>query len=220
MLNVLFPKFCSGCGGKLLKNEEVLCISCRHKLPLACFHRTNDPSMKQVFYGRIPVENATALIHFEKEGLSQHILHQLKYRGAEDVSGFFGKWLGGELANHEAYQEVQMVIPIPLHKRKQRKRGYNQVHGFGREIAHSLGVPFRTDILLKKSAESSQVFRKRWGRFTSDGAFTVVDSRDLLQQHILLVDDIVTTGATLEKCGQLLLKDTQAKLSVATIAIA
>ncbi|NND62875.1 MAG: ComF family protein [Flavobacteriaceae bacterium] len=220
MLNILFPRMCNGCKQSLLKNEEIICANCRHNLPLACFHRYKDPEMKSVFYGRFPVENATSLIRFQKKGITQQILHNLKYRGREEISGFFGKWLGAELSEEKEYQHIDLVIPVPLHKKKLKKRGYNQVSGFGAQIARKLGVPFREDILVKISKTKSQVFKKRLMRFGTESVFEVQNNQSIKGKHLLLVDDIVTTGATLENCAQKLMENNSVKLSVATIAIA
>ncbi|MCH9660602.1 MAG: ComF family protein [Bacteroidetes bacterium] len=220
MLNILFPKVCNGCKTALLQAERIICAKCRHNLPLACHHRTGNPSMKQIFYGRFPVKQATALIQFQKKGITQEILHNLKYRGQKEISSFFGAWLGAELSEIEAYKEIDMVIPVPLHKQRLKKRGYNQVSGFGKEIAKALHVPFREDILLKVSKTNSQVFKKRLTRFDKEQVFTVKDPYQIANQHLLLVDDIVTTGATLEQCAQELGSDTNTSISIATIAIA
>jgi ComF family protein len=220
MLNVLFPKICNGCKSRLVKQESVLCMQCRHDLPLACFHRSQASTLKDLFYGRVDLEQATALVHFQKKGITQEIMHNLKYRGQKDISNFFGKWLGAELILRPEYQSVTQVIPVPLHAKKLKKRGYNQVSGFGKEIAAQFGIPFREDILLKVSQNASQVFKKRWGRFEEEAIFTVNDHSALKDQHVLLVDDIVTTGATIEKCALKLLEGDNVKLSVATIAIA
>ncbi|MEZ4779933.1 MAG: phosphoribosyltransferase family protein [Flavobacteriaceae bacterium] len=176
--------------------------------------------MKNIFYGRVPVENATALVLFQKKGITQEMLHNLKYRNQKEISNFFGKWLGGELAQHPNYQTIDMVIPVPLHKKRLKKRGYNQVSGFGKEISNCLEIPFIEDLLVKVSQTDSQVFKKRLLRFESEEVFKVIHPEILANKHVLLVDDIVTTGATIEKCAQQILKDTNAKLSVATMAIA
>lgn len=220
MLNILFPRVCAGCKNELLKAEEFICAQCLHSLPLACYHRNDDPFMKNIFYGRFAVENATALILFQKQGVTQEILHNLKYKGQKGISAFFGKWLGSELIEQENYQNLDLVIPVPLHKQKLRKRGYNQVEGFGREIALALNIPYRDDILLKITKTSSQVFKKRFSRIGGEEIFAVADSSHLFSKHVLLVDDIITTGATLENCAVQLLKNTNAKVSLATIAIA
>ncbi len=220
MLNLLFPKVCSGCKSGLLKTEEILCTQCIHCLPIACHHRTGNESMKNIFYGKFSVLEATAIIKFQKRGITQELLHNLKYRGQQQISSFFGKWLGAELSEIPHYQTIDLVIPVPLHKQKLKKRGYNQVEGFGVEIAKCLDVPYYDDILIKISKTKSQVFKQRFTRFQSEEIFSLQKPQLISNKHILLVDDIVTTGATLENCALQLLKSNGVKLSLATIAIA
>ncbi|QAA82153.1 ComF family protein [Aequorivita sp. H23M31] len=218
MLNVLFPKVCEGCGEMLSSTENLLCLLCRHQIPLTNFHKLDDTSLKNKFYGRFPLINATALFHFQKRGLTQELLHNLKYRGRKELSFLFGAWLGAELAENQKFNKVTMVIPVPLHKQKLKKRGYNQVEGFGIELAKALQVPYRDDILVKVSKTGSQVFKTRILRFEMEEMFLNQKIEEVTDQHILLVDDIVTTGATLEKCALQLLKGEGVKISIATIA--
>jgi len=220
MLNLLFPKVCSGCKTILLKREEVICTKCRHSLPIISHHNTKDGSMKQLFYGKFLVENATAVIKFQKRGITQELLHNLKYKGQHHISSFFGKWLGAELAIHTDYQNIEMVIPVPLHKQKLKKRGYNQVEGFGFEIAKALQVPYVDTILTKESKTDSQVFKQRFLRFQTEEIFKIKHPHLINDKHILLVDDIITTGATIENCALQIFKSKHVKLSIATIAIA
>ena len=220
MLNLLFPKVCSSCKSILLKTENIICTQCRHNLPIISHHNTGNDAMKQLFYGKFIVENATAIIKFQKRGITQELLHNLKYRKKKNISSFFGKWLGDELANHPDYQQIDLVIPVPLHKQKLKKRGYNQVEGFGVEIAKALQIPYEDTILLKESKTKSQVFKQRFTRFQSEEIFSIKQTHLLNNKHVLLVDDIVTTGATLENCALQIFKSNQVKLSIATIAIA
>jgi len=176
--------------------------------------------MKKAFYGRFDVQNATALLQFQKKGITQELLHNLKYRGQKNISSFLGEWLGAELSETIEYQSIDLVIPVPLHKQKLKKRGYNQVSGFGKEIAAALAIPFREDILLKVSKTRSQVFKKRGTRFDGSEIFTLQKFEDISNKHILLVDDIITTGATLENCAAQLLQADNVSLSIATMAIA
>lgn len=223
MLNLLFPKICNGCNTVLLQQEKVLCAKCIHNLPLICHHRSGSDTMKDIFYGRFPVESATALLQFQKKGITQDLMHSLKYRGRKEIGTFFGKWLGEELKLAEAYHDIDLIIPVPLHKHKLQKRGYNQVEGFGREIAKSLKVPYIDDVLVKISNTNSQVFKKRLTRFgaseTIEEVFSLKNSEKIQNKHILLVDDIVTTGATFERCAQQLLKNSNTRLSLATMAL-
>lgn len=220
MLNVLFPKGCAGCRNKLLPSENLLCTSCRHALPLICHHRNGSDGMKTIFYGRVPITNATAMLQFTKKGLTQELLHNLKYRGQEKISSFFGSWLGQELAELRNYRAIDCVIPVPIHKHKKRKRGYNQVTGFAKEIAMALQKPMIEDVLLKSGRSTSQVFKQRFTRFGPSELFIVKYSEKIQGKHVLLVDDIVTTGATLETCASKLVKEGAREISLATMAIA
>jgi ComF family protein len=176
--------------------------------------------MKNVFYGRFPIEQATALLQFHKKGITQTLLHALKYKGREEIGSFLGMWLGAELAECEPFQHIDLVVPVPLHQHRLRERGYNQVERFGREIATALQVPYRDDLLLKVSKSKSQVFKSRLLRATPEATFILRKKEQLNGAHVLLVDDIVTTGATIENCAQQLLTAKDIQLSVATMALA
>lgn len=203
-----------------MDSEMEICSYCRHNLPLACFHHTKSDEMKMIFYGRFLVENATALLYFRKGGLTQKFIHALKYKGARKIGATFGKWLGTELATCENYKGIDVVIPVPLHRKKLRERGFNQVEDFGKEIALALNIPYIDDVLLKITPTSSQVFKARLSRlFTSAEMFAVIDPEKIKYKHILLLDDIITTGSTLEACANKLLLVEGVKISVATIAI-
>ena len=219
-LNLLYPKLCNACESSLKSNERILCTSCLHAIPVADHHLEKDNPVEKIFYGRVPVENATALLLFEKKGMVQKLIHNLKYRGHEEIGSFLGGWLGSELQQIPEWQEITMVIPVPLHKKKLKIRGYNQVAGFGEELAKALKVPYRDDILLKVNATQTQTLKKRLARWGSIDETLVLDNTSTLENaHVLLVDDLVTTGATLEACAQKLLKIPQLKISIATMAV-
>ncbi|NRD21930.1 ComF family protein [Winogradskyella litoriviva] len=221
LLNLIFPKVCEACNHALSDNEITLCTSCRHHLPVTNYHFSNEEAVKKVLYGRVKLENATALLHFSKKGIVQQILHNLKYRGHEDIGAFFGKWFGTELATLTNYKSIDVIVPVPLYRTKLRKRGYNQVTKFGKEIAKALNAEFNDSILIKTKSTKTQVFKGRLKRWNDDGAlFDISDKQQLTGKHILLVDDIITTGATIEACATVLLKIDNIKLSVATMAIA
>lgn len=220
MLNIFFPKLCRGCQRELLSEEAEICTYCRHNLPIACFHQSGSEEMLQIFFGRIPVENATALFYFKKNGLTQKFVHALKYKRVQSLGAVFGKWLGAELSECKAYQQIEAVIPVPLHKKKLRQRGYNQVELFGKEIAQSLNVPYIDDVLIKITPTKSQVFKERLTRiFSQQEVFEIQQLQKIKNKHLLIVDDIVTSGATLEACSSKLFKAGGVKVSFATIAI-
>ena len=167
------------------------------------------------------LENATALLQFQKKGMVQHLLHGLKYKGYEDIGVFLGKWLGEELKAIEVYSNIDAVIPVPLHKKKLRKRGYNQVEKFGQEIAQALNVPYIDNVLVKTTSTKTQVFKERIARWNNNNeVFSITIISTIANKHILLVDDIITTGATIEVCSNELLKADNVKISLATMAIA
>jgi ComF family protein len=218
-IDLLFPRICSTCETALSRNEKVICTQCLHALPMTNFLSEKNNPVETVFFGRIPVENATSLLLFEKKGLVQKLIHNLKYRGHEDVGSFLGAWLGHELRLQENFRKVSMVIPVPLHKKKLKKRGYNQVEKFGMEIARALMVPYTDHILLKKNASQTQTLKKRLARWGNiDESFVLENTEQLENEHVLLVDDLVTTGATLEACAVKLLQAKGVKISIATMA--
>ena len=220
LLNLFFPRVCLGCKAYLIDNETYICTSCRHELPLTNFHLDSNDTLKNVFYGRVKLENATALLHFSKKGIVQQLMHNLKYKGHQEIGLFLGEWLGEELKTIEAYKTIEVVVPVPLHRTKLHKRGYNQVTKFGQGIAKALDIEFNEKVLQKTLATKTQVFKDRLLRTSGDLAtFSISENKTLIGKHILLVDDIVTTGATIESCAYELLKIEGVKISLATIAI-
>jgi ComF family protein len=196
-------------------------MDCRHDLPITNFHFDNNDSVAKVLYGRAKIENGTALFRFEKKGNVQRLIHNLKYKDHEHIGFVLGNWLGGELKTLESYKNIDAVIPVPLHKNKLRKRGYNQVALFGQQVAEALNVDYLDDVLVKVTNTKSQVNKKRLARWTnSDELFTLKNIEAIDNKHILVVDDIITTGATLEACISILNQAKNIKISIATMAIA
>ncbi|MEO5789850.1 MAG: phosphoribosyltransferase family protein [Gelidibacter sp.] len=221
LLNLFFPKVCLACDDQLETSEVYVCTFCRHELPLTNFESTVHNDVTKRLYGRVQLENASALFWFTKKGLVQHLIHNLKYKGHEDVGKFLGQWLGQELKQQERFRTVDVVIPVPLHSKRLRQRGFNQVHEFGKELAEALECDFNTKVLQKDKATKTQVFKDRIRRWITDETlFVVTDYESLKGKHILLVDDIITTGATIEICANALSKIEGVTISVATMAIA
>ncbi|WP_236638690.1 ComF family protein [Leeuwenhoekiella aestuarii] len=177
--------------------------------------------IKKLLRGRTTLELATALFYFDKKTRVQQLIHNLKYRGQERLSAFFGNWLGTELIEIEAYQHIDCIVPVPLHNRRLKERGYNQVAGFGKAIAKALEKPYCDTVLYRKKATRTQVFLNRGLRSTEViDSFDVLETESLAGKHILLVDDLITTGGTVEGCAIALQKIPGIKLSVAVMAIA
>jgi ComF family protein len=221
LINLLFPKVCYACHELLNDNEEAICTNCRINLPVTNFHFNDDNTVLKVFYGRAKIEKGTALFRFEKKGLVQQLIHGLKYKGQQSIGILLGDWLGGELSQMEAYKNIDIVIPVPLHKKKLKKRGYNQVAKFGEQIALALNATYKDDVLIKITNTDSQTIKKRLARWTNnEELFAIQNKKSIENKHILLVDDLITTGATMEKCMTVLNKAHNVKISVAAMAIA
>lgn len=219
-LNLLYPRICNCCNGELMKNEEAVCTACIHELPLTNFHQDNENPARKVFYGRAGIENATSLLYFKKKGMVQNLIHNLKYRGHQEVGVFLGKWLGAELAEVEQYHKIEAVVPVPLHPKKLKSRGFNQVEAFARELAESLKAEYVDDVLLKETNTSTQTLKKRLARWgTIDETFVIQNPEKLQNKYILIADDLLTTGATLEACAHRLEKIPGIRISIATMAI-
>jgi ComF family protein len=221
IIDLFFPKVCYACHKVLNDYEEDLCTNCRNELPVTNFHFNGDNNVLKVFYARVKVENGTALFRFEKKGLVQQLIHSLKYKGQESIGVFLGDWLGGELKTLKEYSEIDMVIPVPLHKNKLKKRGYNQVAKFAQHIATALNAQYVDNVLLKVTNTQSQVLKNRFARWTNnEELFTLQNTSAIANKHILLVDDLITTGATMEACINVLNQAENVKISVASMAIA
>ncbi|MCB0449006.1 MAG: ComF family protein [Confluentibacter sp.] len=221
IVNLFFPKVCFACLNLLHDNEDTICVNCRHDLPVTNFHFDNDDTVAKVLYGRAKIEQGTALFRFEKKGLVQQLIHGLKYRGYENIGALLGNWLGSELKALEHYQNIDVVIPVPLHKKKLRKRGYNQVAKFGQQLAKALDAEYNDKVLVKVTNTASQTTKQRFTRWiNNDELFAIVNMGAIENKHLLLVDDLITTGATLEACITVLNKAKNIKISIATMAIA
>jgi ComF family protein len=221
IIDLFFPKVCYACHEVLNDHEQDICTDCRNNLAVTNFHFNQEDNVSKVFYARVKVEYGTALFRFEKKGLVQQLIHNLKYKGQESIGVFLGDWLGGELKTVKEYSEIDMVIPVPLHKNKLKKRGYNQVAKFAEHIAMALNVKYVDNVLLKVTNTDSQVLKSRFARWTNnEELFTLQNKYVIANKHILLVDDLITTGATMEACINVLNQAENVKISVACMAIA
>ncbi len=221
LVDLFFPKVCFACAHYLSDQTGVICVHCRHRLPVTNFHLNGDTHFENILAGRAHIVQGTALFYFEKKGLVQQLLHNLKYKGHESIGITLGDWLGGELSRVPSYQDIDLVIPVPLHKKRERQRGYNQVSKFGIQISKALDAIYLDRVLIKTTHTSSQIKKKRFARWSDSSVwFALSDAHRIAGKHILLVDDLITTGATLEACITVLQQAPNIKVSIATIAIA
>ncbi len=221
LINLFFPKRCLTCDETLLASEKMICINCLHDLPLANYTKIAGNQVEQSFYGRIPLIAATTLLLYYKKSKVQQLIHQLKYRGFEEIGTYLGDWLGEEMAESDRFSSIEVVIPVPLHPKKLKQRGYNQVEKFGKSLSKHLNAIYIDDKLLKITSTASQTNKHRSERISNvSEIFFLADTEYFKNKHILLIDDVITTGATLEACCEQLLKTKGIKISIATMAFA
>lgn len=219
LLNLFFPLLCAGCNTPLVKGEDVLCLGCFADLPKTHFGSFTTNSVADIFIGRSNIVYGNAFCQFDKGGKVQYLLHQLKYRGKKEIGYRLGFLFGSELIQTIEFCEIDVIIPVPLHKKKQRKRGYNQSIEICKGISEAMNKPLITDNLIRKKHTSSQTSKGRFDRWENvSGIFHVKSSDSLEGKHLLLVDDVITTGATLESCCEELLKISGVRVSVAALA--
>ena len=221
IIDLFFPPVCSGCHSFLVSNENVICTTCRHNLPLTNHHLYPENEAFKKFYGRIPVEYTSALLYFHKKGIVQELIHNLKYKGQEEIGSVLGMWYVEDLKNSTIIQSVNEIIPVPLHKKKLRERGYNQVTLFSQALSDGLNINYNPNLLIRNRYSKTQSKKTFLNR--SDGIETIFDvifTEKDYNKHFLLVDDVITTGSTLEACSRALLKIPGAKISVVCMAMA
>ena len=218
---LFFPSNCLVCGKRLHTPGGILCFECEMKMPKTGFgDRYNNPVSK-IFWGRVPVESGTSLFKFEKGSAYQTLLHDLKYRGNMRVGLYLGRLLGQEL-KHTSFSDCDLMVPVPLHRKRLKQRGYNQSEIIARGASEITGIPVAANLIERKGYSRSQTSMNRQERFENIlTAFTLCDhSRDLNNKKILIIDDVVTTGATLEACSQLLFSHFECLVYIATVSYA
>lgn len=221
LFNLVFPRICASCGASLWKHEEVICHFCEFHLPKTQFHLERDNPVAQIFWGRVNIFSAAAFLYFNKGNHVQRLMHQLKYKGRRDIGVFTGKLYAPSLAGSPWFSSVQVIVPVPLHKKKFMKRGYNQSEEFAKGLSAGMGIPFHRHLLVRTKATETQTRKSRFSRYQNVREIFKVPEPEMWRgMHILLVDDVVTTGATLEACTVALHRIPEIKISIACIAAA
>jgi ComF family protein len=218
--DLLLPQYCLGCNTLLVKGERFICTKCKIDLPRTNFHLNDQNPVAQMFWGRVLIENATSFFYFQKGNRLQQIIHKIKYKGEKEAGYELGAAFGYELIN-TPFDKVDFILPGPLTNAKQKQRGYNQSEWIAMGISNSLKIPVRTDIISRVTAANSQTRKNRFERWLSvEENFAVLKTSLVKNKHVLLVDDVVTTGATLEACATVLTEVPDCKVSIATLAYA
>ncbi|MBC7426417.1 MAG: ComF family protein [Bacteroidia bacterium] len=221
MLDMFYPNVCAGCGNNMITGEIVICLHCHINLPRTGFHSNQYNPVKNLFRGRLPIANASSFLYFRKSGLTQTLIHQLKYKGKKEIGEHLGNIFGTELKEENYFDEVDIILPIPLHKTKLMQRGYNQSDYVAAGLGISLEKCVYPEMISRKVITSTQTKKKRYERWENvEDIFVVNEPDEIYGKHVLIVDDIITTGATLESCAKIILDNGAAEVSVLSLGFA
>lgn len=217
-LELFYPRICLSCDEHLTEQEELICIKCEHHLPLTLYSNYSDNPIEMLFWGRAPVQAAASLYFFNKGGGIQKMMHQLKYKQRKDVGRWMGKKLGKQLSISSRFNSIDLIVPIPLHPKKKFKRGFNQSDLIALGIEEETGWKY-ANVLIRKDDTSTQTKKGKYERWLNVGSSFRVDPQlQIKNKNILLVDDVITTGATMEGNIQTLLDGGAASVSIASVA--
>jgi ComF family protein len=218
---LFFPCLCVCCGKRLVRGERHLCVTCLSGLPVTRHLREEHNELENFFAGRFRFHQAASFAYFVKGGNIQKIIHEFKYRNNPGLAYYIGTLCGKEIINHNSFETVDFIVPIPLHRKRLRKRGYNQSLLVAQGISQLTGKPVNTDNLIRKINNPSQTKNSRFERWrNTEGIFDIINQSVFENKHILLIDDVVTTGSTLEVCAKLILECKQAQVSIYTVGVA
>jgi ComF family protein len=220
LADLFYPRTCVCCGVNLLDQEHLICITCQFDLPLVDNQKYESNVVTRIFEGRIPIELGASYAFYHELGKTKQLIHELKYRNQQNIGITFANWLGHQMKRSGAFCNIDCIVPVPLHRKKLKKRGYNQLTKFGKRLGEILGIEYREDILQRVSFTQTQTKKKRLDRFQNTSSRFVLNEPELIaQKHVLLIDDVITTGATLEACCKELLKAKGVKISIVTMAV-
>ena len=221
LLHLVYPKICVACGENLMSHEDHICTNCLYNLPKTNYHQSDSNPVARLFWGRVNIFRACSFFFFNKGSKFQKLIHKLKYDGRKEIGYELGSHFGCDLTSSEDFNSVDVIIPVPLHSSKEKLRGYNQSTWIARGISASMNKPIDNDNLKRLIANETQTKKTRFERWENvQSVFHVSNPKALENKHVLLVDDVVTTGSTLEACATELARISNIKISIATLAVA
>lgn len=221
VLSLLYPQFCVGCDELLISGENQLCTRCRFSLPITDFHFDPKNPVARQFWGKVMLQQATAFLHFQKGGKVQRLIHHLKYRQGAELGVMLGGWYGMTLQSVGFSKQISAILPVPLHRDRERKRGYNQAACFAEGLSQALVIPAIKNNLIRNKATETQTRKSRFDRYRNvEEVFTFRKASELEGKHLLLVDDVITTGSTLAACAAALQTIPGVEVSIAALAFA
>ena len=220
LLHLIFPHVCDSCGSDIVDEASSLCLKCIAEMPQTNFHLHANNPIEKIFWGRLPIINATAQYYFVKESMMQHLMHQLKYKGNKELGRQLGRLMGYDLKKASRFNSIDLLVPLPLFPSKEKSRGYNQATILCEGIAEVMNVEISRDAIIRTQFTETQTRKGRLERWQNmEGKFHLMNPEKIRNKNILLVDDVITTGATLEACGHEVLQ-ASSKLSIATLCYA
>ncbi|MEI7735675.1 MAG: phosphoribosyltransferase family protein [Ferruginibacter sp.] len=218
-LHLFYPHVCTGCGSDLLAENNLLCLRCINELPNTNFAIHPGNPIEKIFWGRIPVTAAHSQFYFSKESLIQHLIHQLKYKNHMAIGFYMGELMGNSLLQSGRFNTIDYLVPLPLYSDKEKKRGYNQATIICNGVSAAMQVPVLTGNVNRQRFTATQTRKHRTERWKNvEGSFIINNPDALIGKRILLVDDVITTGATLEACGSILTQIEGLQLYIASLA--
>lgn len=219
--HLFFPEFCSSCHNALVKGEPVICTVCLNNLPRTGYAMNDKNAVAEKFWGKFPIQSAYALFSFDKGGKVQRLMHAFKYRGNKEIGYLCGELCGLDIKKFMISDSIDVIIPVPLHASKERMRGFNQSATLAEGIAKILKKPALLNTLLRSVPTDTQTKKQRYSRYENmKDVFTIKHKTELYNKHILLVDDVITTGSTISSCAEVLIQQTNSRVSVASMAFA
>lgn len=221
LLNLFYPHLCRACGHELYQLDQYVCWRCQRDLPYTAFEQFAENPVRKLFTGRLPIEQGSSLLFFSKLSITQALVHQFKYKDEQDLGLWMGRLMGSRLKEQPHYAGIDCLVPLPLNVRKLRQRGFNQAEVLARGMSESMQLPVAPVAVLRTQYTSTQTRKSRLQRWLNvEHVFGIAKDSGLEGKHVLLVDDVITTGATMDACGHALLKIPGLKLSVCSLAYA
>ena len=220
-ISLIYPHLCASCGKTLYRKENCICSFCKISFPKTNFHNEKDNPISKIFWGRAEVHSAAAYCFFNKGDKIQHVMHELKYKGNAQVGVEMGKLYGSDLEKSDLFSNADFLVPVPLHKTRQKKRGYNQAEVIANGLSETMRIPVDIATLIRGKYNETQTKKSHYERWKNvDSIFQITDFNRFLNKHVIIVDDVITTGSTMEACVQTLLLVDGIKVSVVTLAYA
>lgn len=219
VFNLFYPKICIGCQALVLNTSHFICTDCLHQLDFIMVGNNSNPTVYNRFYGKLRLEKANALLYYDKDGTSHLLIHHLKYHNKQEIGIFFAEIAFEKYKDTDFFDHIDEIVAVPLHPKKEKKRGYNQLDTFGRRLAELTGIPYNKKRLVRNFYTSSQTKKNLFARSSlNTDLFSVTYNEENHGNHFLVIDDVITTGSTIEILGNELLKIPQSKLSLFFIA--